>query len=206
MDRFPFDLLVSDILPVIFAWLDPSSLASVACVCQKWCEAARKARGPETRFRLILAELVANPKLFAWWDEKRPLPTPLHTKPCATAAKYGMLAGLQWLRNSDYPWDARTCASPIGDAALGGHLSVLQWARKNGCEWDRRVHKSMARFGPSFLVGSSLGLLLGLDPCRDIFVVADARKAKALVKKAHAAVIAHFNKQTRPPYDHAAFL
>src|SRR3972149_1071406 len=63
------DLLftVSDLPPLIFGWLDLSSLALAACVCRKWRDTARRVRGTkDQRFRLVLAELVADAPLLAW--------------------------------------------------------------------------------------------------------------------------------------------
>jgi hypothetical protein len=51
---------------------------------------------------------------------------------CATAARHGALASLQWARANGCDWNEYTCSS----AAEGGHLAVLQWARANGCEWN----------------------------------------------------------------------
>ena len=51
---------------------------------------------------------------------------------CATAARHGALASLQWARANGCDWNEFTCSS----AAEGGHLAVLQWARANGCEWN----------------------------------------------------------------------
>ena len=131
------DLLftVSDLPPLIFSWLDPSSLALAACVCRKWRDTAYKVRGEGELFRLVLDDLVPDAPLLAWaaanLNEKR-LPATLQKTVCALSAKKGALASLQWARENDCPWDRRTCAN----AARGGHLAVLQWARENGCEWD----------------------------------------------------------------------
>jgi hypothetical protein len=54
------------------------------------------------------------------------------TQICATVARHGALASLQWARANGYQWDWRTCSC----AARGGHLAVLQWARANGCDWS----------------------------------------------------------------------
>ena len=62
----------------------------------------------------------------------------LHTKDmdgpvlCASAALYGNLPVLQYLRSVHCPWDFKTCSA----AAFQGHIYILQWARENGCDWD----------------------------------------------------------------------
>src|SRR3990172_7378191 len=133
-----FDLLfdVPDIPPLIFFWLDPSSLALAACVCQKWRNLAQLCRGSgKAKFRLVLADLVADAPLLAWAAAnlgKKQLPSALQTRVCTLAALKGALATLQWLREGGCEWDGLTCAF----AAKGGHLVVLQWLRANGCEWD----------------------------------------------------------------------
>ena len=49
---------------------------------------------------------------------------------CSTAAKYGQLGALKWLKRNGCEWDADTLSS----AAAGGHFSCLRWAIENGCE------------------------------------------------------------------------
>ena len=39
---------------------------------------------------------------------------------------------LQWAREEDCPWDARTCEA----AAEAGSFEILQWAQNNGCPWN----------------------------------------------------------------------
>ena len=55
-----------------------------------------------------------------------------HARMCLTAAQFGQLEALQWLRANRCDWNTFTC----GAAAESGHLAVLQWARANGCPWD----------------------------------------------------------------------
>ena len=51
---------------------------------------------------------------------------------CSSAAKYGNLPALQYLRSVGCEWNWRTCIN----AALYGHFDILKWARENGCKWD----------------------------------------------------------------------
>ena len=143
------DLLftVPDLPPLIFSWLDPSSLALAACVCRSWRDTARKVRGGDNqRFRLVLAELMADAPRLAWaaanLNEKR-LPATLWRGACTLAAKGGHLAVLQWAKENAYPVNGSVCFI----AALGGHLAVLRWARENGCGWDERTCANAARGG-----------------------------------------------------------
>jgi hypothetical protein len=62
---------------------------------------------------------------------------------CAVAATNGHLRLLQWARASGCPWGNTTCAG----AAENGHLSVLQWARANRCPWDIKTCTYAARNG-----------------------------------------------------------
>ena len=52
---------------------------------------------------------------------------------CAFAAGNGHLHVLQWCRDNDCPWNEWTCEY----AAKNGHLDVLDWARENGCLWNQ---------------------------------------------------------------------
>ena len=51
---------------------------------------------------------------------------------CASAARGGQLAALQWLRANGCDWDAQVCFEAIGK----GDVEMLRWARENGCPWD----------------------------------------------------------------------
>ncbi|KAJ8608423.1 hypothetical protein CTAYLR_010326 [Chrysophaeum taylorii] len=62
---------------------------------------------------------------------------------CHVAARAGQLEVLQWARDNDCRWDARTCS----EAARGGHFEVLEWARASGCPWDERTCSAAARNG-----------------------------------------------------------
>jgi len=173
-----FDLLfsVSDLPPLVFSWLDSSSLALAACVCWGWRDLARRCRDRgQAKFRLILADLVADAPLLAWaaanLNEKQ-LSLALQAKICDLAAKKGALLALQWARENRCPWYEETCAYAAlnghlatlrwarkngcpcdkwtcANAAYGGHLEVLQWAHENGCEWDSWTCASAARASSS---------------------------------------------------------
>jgi hypothetical protein len=49
-----------------------------------------------------------------------------------SAAKYGNLSALQYLRSVDCYWDERTCTVAVHN----GHLTLLQWAHAHGCLWS----------------------------------------------------------------------
>jgi hypothetical protein len=53
---------------------------------------------------------------------------------CKSAARYGSLEVLQYLRSKQVncPWDKMTCSM----AAMYGHFELLQWAHNNDCPWD----------------------------------------------------------------------
>ena len=53
-----------------------------------------------------------------------------------SAAKYGELDALRWLRDHTCPWDRRTCCSSTGSTVSTDHLRPLQWAKENECPWD----------------------------------------------------------------------
>ena len=51
---------------------------------------------------------------------------------CRSAAKFGNLPALQYLRSVQCGWAITTC-----DAAVdNGHLHILRWAKDHGCPWD----------------------------------------------------------------------
>ena len=62
---------------------------------------------------------------------------------CRSAARFGSLEMLQWVRSQGCPWDEWTCSS----AGERGHLEVLQWARGQGCPWDDFTCSEAARGG-----------------------------------------------------------
>ena len=51
---------------------------------------------------------------------------------CEIAACNGHLHILRYLRSEGCLWDTFTCLY----AASNGHLEVLKWARENGCHWN----------------------------------------------------------------------
>jgi len=92
---------------------------------------------------------------------------PFRTGACTTAAKYGQLLTLQWLKANGYAWNfvtsigaphgghprilerARcdgTC-EPFNIAAIHGHLNILQWLRENGCDWNENTCATAAKYG-----------------------------------------------------------
>ncbi|AGO84572.1 F-box domain containing protein [Pandoravirus salinus] len=56
----------------------------------------------------------------------------LHEGACATAASWGRLDMLCYLRSIGCPWNAVTCAWAIKSR----RLDILAYARNNGCPWD----------------------------------------------------------------------
>ena len=62
---------------------------------------------------------------------------------CTTAATYGQLHILKWLRSQNWAWSYRTCE----EAAANGHLEILQWAAENECGWSLDVGSIAVRFG-----------------------------------------------------------
>ena len=64
-------------------------------------------------------------------------------KLCASAAKYGNLPALQYLRSIDCSWGTSTCSN----AAKNGHLHILQWAREQDCPWNEETCSSAAENG-----------------------------------------------------------
>lgn len=132
---FSFQHQIADIPIYIFSWLDSSSLALAACVCQSWCDIAREVRGKTKKlFQLVLADLVHTTPTLVWAMEnlnKKQLPQTLCEKLCELAAERGALTSLQWAHANGYPWNKQVCSK----AASNGHLTTLQWARTNGCNW-----------------------------------------------------------------------
>lgn len=168
----PLSIPVHNIPPLIFAWLDPSTLAIAACVSRAWRDMAQKVRG-EDSFRLVLADLVQTTPLLVWAIEnmnERRLPYRMRQRLCDWAAEGGALATLQWARASGYSWGEGTSAAAAGcghlevlqwahangcpwdeyacvNAAAGGYLEVLQWLRANGCDWDEKTCEAAAAGG-----------------------------------------------------------
>ncbi len=137
MASSPFALLftVSDIPRLLFSWLDRSSLALAACVSVAWRDAARDVRGAkQTRFRLVLADLVSHTSVLVWALENlSKISFWLHENLCGVAALKGALPTLRWAHANRHP---RNDESVCAGAAYGGHLDVLQWARENNYSWN----------------------------------------------------------------------
>lgn len=51
---------------------------------------------------------------------------------CNTAASYGQIAVLEWLKANRIEWNHVTCAF----AAENGRLDTLVWLRERKCPWD----------------------------------------------------------------------
>ena len=62
---------------------------------------------------------------------------------CKNAAAYGHLHILQWARENGCPWSECTCAK----AALNGHVDILVWAISNGGPWNYRTCSNLALTG-----------------------------------------------------------
>jgi hypothetical protein len=162
-----FDIIFSvpDLPPCVFAWLDASSLALAACVCRAWRDAARKARGTASAFRLTFREILRAPQTLIWAIENlgdRKLPEALRAIVCEAAAGIGDLELLRWARTNGYEWNEDSvCAEAAenghlgiiqwvletgtrsgrqlcANAAASGNLKIIQWARENGFAWDQR--------------------------------------------------------------------
>jgi hypothetical protein len=116
---------------VLKKWLDPMDLAMLARACWKCGEAVASAgivRAGVHGMPFKLVTCFASGELLAWAKANR---CRWASHVCELAAKYGVEA-LQWARALDFPWDVRTCASPV----RYGHLAALLWARDHGCPWD----------------------------------------------------------------------
>jgi hypothetical protein len=88
---------------------------------------------------------------------------------CYSAIRHGSLPALQYLRSSNYQWDAFVCnvAAQFGQlhilkylrqkdcdwgktcelAVQYGHLPIVQWAHVNGCEWNEWTCAIAAEYG-----------------------------------------------------------
>ena len=53
----------------------------------------------------------------------------VHDGTCATAAKYGHLACLEYLRSKNIPWNERVCQ----EAHENNHIDVLTYAVRSKC-------------------------------------------------------------------------
>jgi hypothetical protein len=133
---------------------DDALCLALACRAARdalWARFPRRAAGDANagaRVRTRDAAVVGTAGRLAWTrDLDQPWPEPrTDWRPsdvCATAARHGALASLQWARADGCEWGAYTCF----EAARGGHLAVLQWARANGCDWDRYTCWAAARDG-----------------------------------------------------------
>jgi hypothetical protein len=71
----------------------------------------------------------------SWYDDEYDYTLNNDHLICWSAARYGHLHILQYLRSIGCAWNAMTTQY----AASEGNLPMLQWARANGCPWDYRL-------------------------------------------------------------------
>jgi hypothetical protein len=151
----PFSLLdVRGSLRLVTDAVHEDDALCLALACRALRDAlwARFPRRPAddagVRVRTRDAAVVGTARRLAWARGlDRPWPEPRkHCQPrwiCATAARHGALASLQWARANGCDWNEYTCQLAAG----GGHLAVLQWARANGCDWDEYTCTQAAEGG-----------------------------------------------------------
>ncbi len=81
-----------------------------------------------------------------------------------TAASWGQLRVLKWLRARGVAWSPHLCTA----AANHGHLHVLKWACDNGCPCDRKQVSYAAGYSAQALSYTYVDINLWLDkrfPC-----------------------------------------
>lgn len=71
-----------------------------------------------------------------WWNNST----------CATAAEYGQLKTLKWLRKNLCPWDKSTTYR----AAEYNKIKILKWAIENKCEVDNVLFECLGQYGLKF--------------------------------------------------------
>lgn len=120
--------LVSDIYPLIHAYLDPPSKVMMSISCRRFLKLgiSRKARG---RALIREASRYGHLKIIQYARKHN---VPWSALSCELAAQYGHFEVLKWIREHGCEWDRDTCSR----AAYGGHLEILKWVREHGCEWS----------------------------------------------------------------------
>ena len=134
----PFDNVPVDMLEHILSFVGQGYYLSIAKVNRSFNETYTKLFRKRTY-------LTASSEEYArfCWNELDPGSNQEHGTLCMTAAYFGNLPALQYLRSVECRWDQRTCAS----AAVMGHLDVLQWCREHECPWDERTCEHAAGNG-----------------------------------------------------------
>lgn len=62
---------------------------------------------------------------------------------CRCCVKTGNVKLLNWLNDSNYWFDYKTCKK----AAKYGYIDVLKWARTNDCTWNYEVPRNASLYG-----------------------------------------------------------
>ena len=122
-----------DVLRMVVSFVGNKNYRFVATVSQSF-HAAYIQEFPKDRETKVNASTVEFARIC--WEEMSDLMyynlTNLHRQLICSAAIFGNLPAMQYLRSVGCDWDKKTCES----AAENGHLNILKYARENGCPWN----------------------------------------------------------------------
>ena len=121
-----------DILRLVVSFIGPKHYRFMAVISQSF-HAAYKQEFPKDKTTKLSASNVECAKIC--WEEMKMLSTNQQYQMSSSAAAFGSVPAMQYLRSVHCKWDERTCAL----AAKNGHLNVLQWCRDNGCPWNKQT-------------------------------------------------------------------
>lgn len=137
----PMEKLDVSLLSEIVAYIGPDQYRFVAIINQNFRTAYRNAFQDDredtcmTAITLEHARICFEEGLARNYDADSCMKQYYETKLCSSAAKYGNLPALQYLRSVECPWNENVCTF----AATNGDLNMLQWAHDHGCQWNENV-------------------------------------------------------------------
>ena len=119
----------SDVLRLVVSFIGSKYYRFIAVISQSF-HTAYTQEFPKDKETELNASTVEYAKIC--WEDSKNLTTEQHCELSSSAAFFGSLPAMQYLRSVRCEWDEQTCSH----AAENGHLNVLKYARENGCPWD----------------------------------------------------------------------
>ena len=133
-----------DVLRMVVTFVGNKNYRFVATISQSFY-AAYIQEFPKDRETKVNASSVKFARIC--WEEMSDLMynnlTDLQRRLSCSAAIFGNLPAMQYLRSAGCEWDIWTCER----AAKNGHLNILKYARENGCPWNECTCHSAAENG-----------------------------------------------------------
>ena len=119
-----------DILRLVVSFIGPKNYQFIAVISKNFHAAYQQEFPMDSTTTKLNASTIEFAKI-CWEELKHPLPRQQY-RLTDSAARFGSLPAMQYLRSVGCRWDQWTCSN----AAQNGHLHILQYAREKGCPWN----------------------------------------------------------------------